>query len=153
MPPIETAPLRKRIRLSTVHRALKCTASTPAAAIFRTFAGLTPLPAITSIRPAAAATSVRIVSSPSGAVLRPPDVSTRRHPARTSASSASVQSRVMSKARWKVTSIPPASATRRAVRSSSTRPSGVSSPATTQSAPHSRAKRTSSSIWRNSSSV
>ena len=47
----------------------------------------------------------------------------------------------------------PASATSAAVRASSICPSAVSSPATTQSAPSARAKRTSSSICANSSSV
>ena len=45
-------------------RALKCTASTPVAASCRTFEGLTPLPAISSMRPAACATNAR--SAPRG---------------------------------------------------------------------------------------
>ena len=54
---------------------------------------------------------------------------------------------VMSKARWNVNSISLAAATNSAVRISSTRPSEVSIPATTQSAPQSWAKLISSSIW------
>ena len=80
-------------------RALKCTASTPVAASCRTFEGLPPLPAISSMRPAACATNARSVSMPSTAVLRPPEVRIRRHPAATAASRASSRSRAMSNAR------------------------------------------------------
>ena len=114
--------------------------------------GFTPLPAMISMRPAARTTSARRSPMPSDAVLRPPEVRMRVHPVRTTSSSASERSHVMSNARWKVVCIGPASATRAAVRAVSTRPSGVSKPKTTPSAPHSRAKRTSSSICRNSAS-
>ena len=98
-PPIETCGLRKTMPPGRTLRALKCTASTPVAASCRTFEGLTPLPAISSMRPAACATNARSVSMPSTAVLRPPEVRIRRHPAATAASSASSRSHAMSNAR------------------------------------------------------
>ena len=89
-------------------RGEKCSSSTPPSRATRAMlASLSAPQAMILMRPAAASTVWRRMASPSSAVSRWPEVSTRATPQRTSASTASRKSAVMSKARWQVTGSEP----------------------------------------------
>jgi hypothetical protein len=151
VPPIPTCGLRNTIPLGTVLSAAKCASSAPDSVSTRAIlVSSSPPQAMILMRPSAAVTVARRVSRPSIAVSRCPEVSTRPTPHRTSASTASATSSVMSKARWQVTAIGPAACTSALIRASSIRPCGVRQPTTTPVTPISRSVSTSSSMLENS---
>ena len=107
---------------------------------------LTPQPAMMSIRPAAAAYTSFNRSLPATTSLCCPDVRIVLQPSSMAFSSVSMGSLVISKARWSVTSIPPAQSIIRFIFSISRSPSGVKAPITTPLAPRRRNMRISSHI-------
>ena len=113
----------------------------------------TPQPAIRSIRPAACPFSFARSGAPRAALAACPEDRIVRQPRETASSSARNGSRVMSNARWSVTSICPAQAIMRRICARSSSPSGVSAPMTTPFAPRSRKAAISSHISSSSGSV
>ena len=141
-PPIETCGLRKTMPPGRTLRALKCTASTPVAARCRPSVRCARRPAPPT--PAACRCLRRPYCGPprsgSGGIRQPPPLRAPppgRTPCRTPGE------------RWSASAPPRRPGQPYAARRPARR-GGVSTPKTTPSAPHSRAKRTSSSIWRNS---
>ena len=123
------------------------------AAIPAMFVRFTPQPAIRSIRPAACPFSFARSGAPRAALAACPEDRIVRQPRETASSSARNGSRVMSNARWSVTSICPAQAIMRRICARSSSPSGVSAPMTTPFAPRSRKAAISSHISSSSGSV